>query len=299
MRVPSSAHVPDNAGAGTPDCCVGAPNPDNEADTGARLCYLTLEHLRLEHRAARGGGAGRVASRSAAEPEPVAGQRHRRQNAAAASAPVAVCAGARRVFAGSERRCRSDDECSAGRRCIRHLDEAADTRLIQLQVLGREAVLFLGHPMELLRDVALVDYASRRGTPPAFEDDDDSVGGGGGVARGGGGAAGGDVAGQQGGDPEHGPHRQRRQSHRQRRAEPDETFWPVRCTLMLSYFVSVSAALGVLNMVPAWRLDGEFAVVAVLEAIDLPQPIIKRLTAVICTVCTVLLAANIAVSFWQ
>ena len=297
------------------------------------MCYRTLEHLPPPvsapnanavasppppspphlppYRAGERYGEGRPV----AEPVPTAGRRHRREKAvweggmeggkvaAATSVPIAmaVCAAARRVFAGSERRCRSADECSAGRRCIRHVDEAADSRLIQLQLPGREAVLFLGHPMELLRDITLVDYAARRGPLPAFDDDDaGSIGGGiAGIgpdltAAGGGGRREGPLSGR----GPHDQHIQRRDRHRQRRVEPEETFWPVRCTLMLSYFVSVSAALAVLNMVPAWSLDGEFAVVAILEAMDLPQPAVNRLTAGICTVCTALLAANIAVSFW-
>lgn len=70
--------------------------------------------------------------------------------------------GARHVFASSTNRCRVSSECASDTEsCLMHVDEAPASRLLQLHVDGKPAILFIGHPFELLRDVAVMDFAPK------------------------------------------------------------------------------------------------------------------------------------------
>jgi S2P endopeptidase len=119
------------------------------------------------------------------------------------------------------------------------------TRLLRIEIEGRDdSVLFLGHPLELLRDVVLTDYARKR---------------------------------QRG------------------RSTFAAWLWPPNVEQLLGYFVSLSAALGVLNIVPAFGFDGQHAVTAAFELTDLSMTQKAVTVTAICFVCTGLLVANIAV----
>lgn len=155
-----------------------------------------------------------------------------------------ACLGVRKVFAASDGRCLSSVECRTGDLCIRHVGETNSTRLLRLDIEDRDAsVLFLGHPLELIRDIHLTDFATSRKGKSAFA----------------------------------------------------AWLWPPDVEQFLQYFISLSAALGVLNMVPVFGFDGQYALTAAVELTELTMTQKVFTVTVICFVCTGLLVANIAV----
>lgn len=67
---------------------------------------------------------------------------------------------------------------------------------------------------------------------------------------------------------------------------------------LLTYIVSISSALALLNMAPAYALDGQWALGALLE-LSLPEyPHRERVANVVLSISTVLLVCNILMALW-
>lgn len=150
------------------------------------------------------------------------------------------CLGARNVFDTSESRCLSDVDCAIDKACLKYSNDSSTNRLIQLTVQDRRrAVLFLGQPGELVRDIHLTDYVIR---PTA-----------------------------------------------------QESWHPSSQTaeLVLEYVVSISIALGLLNVIPAFGFDGQYSLTAAIEMTYLSPTQKAILVTVICIGCTCLLGLNV------
>eukprot|EP00041_Stephanoeca_diplocostata_P013447 m.235509 g.235509 ORF g.235509 m.235509 type:complete len:533 (-) comp19340_c1_seq2:155-1753(-) len=151
------------------------------------------------------------------------------------------CEGARHVFTTSTRRCRTTSDCSDhSRRCLVHADEGPASRLLQVHVRDQPAVLFMGHPLELLRDVGVMEFSRKTAENPIL--------------------------------------------------------WPPTIYMALHYMTSVSAALGLLNIVPAFTFDGQFAVTALMRRTAMSPQKQDAWVNNVCLSCTVLLISNIAVA---
>lgn len=85
--------------------------------------------------------------------------------------------------------------------------------------------------------------------------------------------------------------------HHRSHVDSHSIFWPGPVMQMLSYFVSISAALSVLNIVPVFYFDGEFAVSVVLQSLGLSTSHAATMTKALCSIGSLLLALNIVIAF--
>lgn len=89
------------------------------------------------------------------------------------------------------------------------------------------------------------------------------------------------------------------------RKRPPDTYWPEVAAIALEYFISISAALGVLNIIPAYKMDGQYAVAATIDIVcnlfkfDLTRNTRESIGSAICLVGTLLLLLNMVLAFWR
>eukprot|EP00040_Diaphanoeca_grandis_P033413 m.204646 g.204646 ORF g.204646 m.204646 type:complete len:574 (-) comp32895_c0_seq2:143-1864(-) len=92
--------------------------------------------------------------------------------------------------------------------------------------------------------------------------------------------------------------------HYDEKRQPD-TYWPHVATLALGYFVSISLALGVLNILPAFFFDGQFAIAATIDGVcsliglETTKDTRANVGYVVCSIGTLLFGLNVVLAFWR
>ena len=67
---------------------------------------------------------------------------------------------------------------------------------------------------------------------------------------------------------------------------------------LLTYIISISSALALLNILPAYALDGQWALGALLEFLLPEYPHREKIVSIVLPTCTVLLVLNILMALW-